>query len=155
MNLVRSPEERDLAEELRRRGGRVTPQRLVLARAVRERARHVTAEELLAEVGERLPGLSLPTVYATLELFEGLGLVRRLAVTSGPTTWDTRADEHHHAVCGRCGAVSDLDAPAGAEAALKAARARGFAPERVELAVHGTCAECAARGAGAATGRPT
>jgi Fe2+ or Zn2+ uptake regulation protein len=143
MSAVRSAEERDLAEALRRRGGRVTPQRLVLARAVRERARHVTAEELLEEVGERLPGLSLPTVYATLELFEDLGIVRRVAVPAGPSTWDTRPDAHHHVVCRRCGAVRDLDAPAGAQAALAAARAQGFAPERAELVVTGVCSECA------------
>ena len=90
MTTVRDAEEHDLAQALRRRGGRVTPQRLLLARAVRERPRHVTAEGLLDEVGDQLPGLSLPTVYATLELFEELGLVRRVAVGGGPTTWDTR-----------------------------------------------------------------
>ncbi len=122
----------------------MTPQRLLLARAVRERARHVTAEGLLDEVGDRLPGLSLPTVYATLELFEELGLVRRVAAGGAPTTWDTRPDDHHHLICRTCGAVSDLDAPAGAGAALAAARAQGFVPDHVELLVSGTCAACAA-----------
>lgn len=143
MSTVRSTEDQDLARALRRRGGRVTPQRVLLARAVRERARHVTAEGLLDEVGERLPGLSLPTVYATLELFEELGLVSRVAAAAGPTTWDTRPEPHHHMACRRCGTVRDLDAPAGAGAALAAARARGFEAERVELVVVGTCSDCA------------
>src|SRR5262245_41917597 len=141
--VVSTPEERDLARRLRAQGGRVTPQRLVIARALRERPRHVTAEALLDEVGDRLPGLSLPTVYATLELLERLGEVRRVAVPGGPVAWDSRLDPHQHAVCRECGEVADLDAPVAGEPALAAARGAGFVPERAEVVVTGLCARCA------------
>jgi hypothetical protein len=68
----------ELAATLRHRGHRVTPQRLVIHDALRALDRHATAEEVLAAVSERLPNVSAPTVYATLELFEDLGLVRHL-----------------------------------------------------------------------------
>jgi Fe2+ or Zn2+ uptake regulation protein len=63
---------------LRRRGMRVTSPRLVIHRLVLERDRHVTAEEVRDAVAASLPGVSLPTVYATLELLEELGIVRRV-----------------------------------------------------------------------------
>ena len=62
--------EQELAAELRERGLRVTPQRLFIYRALIELDRHVSAEEVLAAVGESLPNVSLPTVYSTLDLFE-------------------------------------------------------------------------------------
>jgi Fe2+ or Zn2+ uptake regulation protein len=145
MNLLESAEDRELAALLRRRGGRVTPQRLVIARALRGRARHVTAEGLLRELGDHLPGLSLPTVYATLALFEKLGLVRRVAVPGEAIAYDTRLEPHGHAVCRSCGDVRDLDSPAAPAAALGAAAEQGYRPERAEVIVTGLCPLCAHR----------
>jgi Fe2+ or Zn2+ uptake regulation protein len=134
-----------LRDELRARGLRVTPQRLVLHRALAARPTHVNAEDLLSQVGDDLPGVSLQTVYSTLELFERLGLVRRVPGARGAATFDSRVDEHHHAVCERCGALVDLDVDAPLGAVLEAARAHGFAEAHAALTVTGTCASCAAR----------
>ena len=43
--------DRELTTLLRERGQRVTPQRLVIHRVLRERDQHVTADEVLAAVG--------------------------------------------------------------------------------------------------------
>jgi Fe2+ or Zn2+ uptake regulation protein len=131
-----------LSTALRERGQRVTPQRLAIARALRDLDRHVTAEHVFAEVSRRMPGVSLPTVYATLKLLEELGLVRRVAGASGSVRYDPRTDEHHHLVCRRCGAVVDVDAPVDSDALLAAARATGFAPDRSQVVVSGLCAAC-------------
>lgn len=131
-----------LVTALRARGQRVTSQRLVLNRTLRETGRHVTAEQLRAAVTERLPGLSTPTVYATLELFEQLGTVRRIP-RPGADLWDPRLDRHHHLVCRSCGAVEDVDAGVDAAGALRAARRRGFRPEASQLTVRGLCSRCA------------
>ena len=56
---------------LRAGGHRVTSQRLVLYRVLGELGRHAHADEIARASSERLPGLSLPTVYATLEELEG------------------------------------------------------------------------------------
>ena len=133
-----------LEEALRERGLRVTPQRVLIHRAVRELDRHVTADEVLAAVSERLPNASLPTVYSTLELLEELGMVRRLAARSGAALYDPRTDEHQHVVCRSCGRVEDLDVPVNSIRALRAARRRGFEPSDAELVVSGLCGDCAA-----------
>jgi Fe2+ or Zn2+ uptake regulation protein len=120
---------------------RVTPQRVVLHRALRELGRHVTADELLDAVSDRLPNVSLPTIYATLELFEQLGMVRRVQ-RAGTSLFDPRTDVHHHLICTVCGSVEDLDAALDTSELERAADSRGFGRERVEAVVHGRCAAC-------------
>src|SRR4051794_31050579 len=134
--------DRELIELLHQRGQRVTPQRLVLNRILRGTDRHVTAEDVLREAGGRLPGVSLPTVYSTLELFEELGLVRRVATEAGPALFDSRTDEHQHVVCRCCGRVQDLEAAVDDGRARRAARAAGFRPEHTDVVLVGLCADC-------------
>jgi Fe2+ or Zn2+ uptake regulation protein len=132
-----------LEHELHERGLRVTPQRVLMHRALRELDRHVTAEELLDEVSKHLPNASLPTVYATLELFEELGIVHRVPTSGGPVLYDPRTHAHHHLQCRRCGRVEDLDTPVDTAPVLRAARRRGFRPDGAELVLSGLCARCA------------
>jgi Fe2+ or Zn2+ uptake regulation protein len=133
----------DLVTALRDRGMRVTPQRVLLHRALLELDRHVTADELLVAVGDRLPNVALPTIYATLELLEELGMVRRVQ-RAGTTLYDPRTDAHHHLVCTACGSIEDLDSKLDTAALERAAGRSGFAAERVEAVVHGRCAACRA-----------
>jgi Fe2+ or Zn2+ uptake regulation protein len=133
-----------LATALRERGQRVTPQRLAIARVLSDLARHVTAERVHAEVSARMPGVSLPTVYATLDLLEELGLARRVATDGGAVVYDPRTDEHHHLVCRNCGAIMDVDAPVDTAGVREAARATGFVPDASQVVLRGLCAECAA-----------
>jgi Fe2+ or Zn2+ uptake regulation protein len=135
--------DRRLVQELRARGMRVTSQRLLIHRTLHARARHMTAEQVLAAVSRKLPGVSLPTVYATLELLEELGLARRLATGSGPVLFDPRVEPHAHTVCRRCGAAADLESAPAPARALAAARRSGFAPDHAQLVIWGLCERCA------------
>jgi Fe2+ or Zn2+ uptake regulation protein len=134
-----------LETALRAGGHRVTSQRLVLHRVLTELGRHANAEEIARASAERLPGLSLPTVYATLELFEGLGLVRRVDVGGPAALFDPRTEPHAHFACRTCGAVTDLDAAIDAGPAESAARADGAEPDHVDVVVRGVCRACRAR----------
>lgn len=136
-----------LAEALRERGQRVTPQRLVVARLLEEYGEHVTAETLHRRVSERMPGVSLPTVYATLELLEDLGLLRRLLTESGAVIYDPKISDHHHLVCSGCGAIIDIDAPVDDSALLQAARRSGFVPAGAQVVVRGLCPGCQSKAA--------
>lgn len=133
-----------VGEALRARGHRVTPQRLAIAAVVRDLGRHATAEQVSTALAERMPGVSLPTVYATLELLEEMGLVRRVATGGGTAVYDPRADEHHHLVCRACGAIHDVDGTVDPGELLRAARGAGFAPDEAQVVVLGLCADCRA-----------
>ena len=135
--------DQQLQQTLRDRGRRVTAQRILIHRAIGELGRHASAEQVLERVSARLPNTSLPTVYATLELFEELGVVRRVPSAVGPALWDPRTDAHQHTVCRRCGAVEDLDVGVDTERLLRVARSRGFSASAAELVLSGLCARCA------------
>jgi Fe2+ or Zn2+ uptake regulation protein len=132
-----------LTQALHARGMRVTPQRLLIHEALQRLDRHATAEQVRDAVSGRLPGVSLPTVYATLDLLEDLGLVRRLRPGSGAALYDPRTVPHQHAVCRSCGAVQDIEAHVDATGAVAAARRAGFQPDGAETVVNGLCASCA------------
>jgi Fe2+ or Zn2+ uptake regulation protein len=135
--------ELEFRQVLHDRGRRVTPQRILIHRAIGDLARHASAEEVLERVSERLPNAALPTVYAALELFAELGLVRRVSAGLGPTLWDPRTDDHQHTVCRNCGTVEDLEVAVDGERLLRAARRRGFRADSAELVVSGLCRRCA------------
>jgi Fe2+ or Zn2+ uptake regulation protein len=144
--VAADPSEARLVAALRDRGQRVTSQRLIIHRLLRELDRHVTAEEVLRRATEQLPGMSLPTVYATLDLLAELGVARRVSV-GGPVLYDPRTEDHAHLRCRSCGRVEDLALTLDAAPALRAARAAGFEAEAAELVVEGRCAACAAAAA--------
>jgi Fe2+ or Zn2+ uptake regulation protein len=141
---MRTTTDERLSATLRDAGHRVTSQRLVLYRVLEELGRHASAEEIARVSSERLPGLSLPTVYATLELFESLGLARRVDAGGPAALFDPRTDPHAHFACRRCGTVSDLDAAVDSSAAERVARATGAEPDHVEVLLRGLCADCRA-----------
>jgi Fe2+ or Zn2+ uptake regulation protein len=134
----------DLTALLHDRGQRATPQRLVILRELRRRAHHATAEQIGTAVRGELPGTSIPTVYATLDLLVELGLARRVDAGSGPTLYDARTEPHQHMVCRRCGRVEDLDGEVETDELLGAAARAGFAPRSVELVISGLCRDCVA-----------
>jgi Fe2+ or Zn2+ uptake regulation protein len=133
----------DLRSALRAAGLRVTSQRLVLLRTLHELDRHVSAEGLLAAAAERLPGLSLPTVYATLDLLVRLGLVRRIDGASGAALYDAGRLVHEHLVCRECGNVVDVPGSADLRALRQAAEGAGMAVDGAEVTLSGLCAACA------------
>lgn len=132
----------DLREALAAAGLRVTSQRLVLLRTLRELDRHVTAEELATAAADRLPGLSMPTVYATLDLLERLGLVRRVTGARGAALYDAGTTAHEHLVCRSCGAVVDVPGGADLHALRAAAERAGMRVDGAEVVLQGTCARC-------------
>ena len=94
-----------------------------------------------------MPGVSLPTVYAALELLADLGLAARVQAGRA-VRFDPRTEPHHHLVCTECGAVTDLDADVELGPALERARAMGAQAAGAEVIVRGLCAACAGDGAG-------
>jgi Fe2+ or Zn2+ uptake regulation protein len=143
MSAITEVDER-LVSQLRERGMRVTPQRIMIHRELCGQSQHMTADQVLARVSDVLPGTSLPTVYSTLELLEALGLVRRVGTGNGAVVFDSRVEPHAHTVCRRCGAMADLEGTAAPDDALSRAGATGFVPDHAQLVVWGLCPDCAA-----------
>lgn len=99
----------DTIERLKAAGLRPTHQRLALARLLFGAGhRHLTAEQLHAEVmGARLR-VSLATVYNTLHQFTEAGLLREVVVEPGRSYFDTNVSDHHHFFFEGSGELEDI-----------------------------------------------
>ena len=70
---------------------------------------HPTADEVYAMAKERLPRISLATVYRNLDRMADDGEILRLSMPGRKMRFDARTEEHCHLRCERCGAVIDLE----------------------------------------------
>lgn len=131
--------------QLRRLGVRVTPQRLLVLEALAASGRHMTADALLQWAAQRYPALNLATVYRTLDLLVAHGLVAQTDLGSGVSYFELVGESpHHHLVCERCGAVSDLDAELLAALQQRLLDKYGFQANLRHVALFGTCKGCQA-----------
>ncbi len=86
-----------IVEKLRGAGLRPTRQRLALARLLFSgKDRHVSAEGLYAEASDAGAGVSLATVYNTLNQFTQAGLLREVAIEGARSYFDTNISNHIH-----------------------------------------------------------
>jgi Fe2+ or Zn2+ uptake regulation protein len=135
----------DLADAFRSSGRKLTPQRQRIFEVLYEHRTHPTAEAVHAAVVADMPSVSLRTVYATLHELAEMGELVQLDLGTGAARFDANVADHHHLVCDRCGAVTDihLDVPAFDNAAERAA---GFSVEATQIVLRGRCASCGTGG---------
>ena len=136
----------DLRSRLRDSGYRLTPQRELILAAV-EKLGHATPDEVLAEVREHSSAVNASTVYRTLEVLEGLGLVRHAHLSDRAPTYHSVSDhEHFHLVCRNCHTVISVG-PDVLKPLLDTLHAdHGFKVDVGHLTVFGTCKDCGSGG---------
>jgi Fur family ferric uptake transcriptional regulator len=132
-----------LRETLRRRGMRMTPQRQFVLEALQELT-HATPEQICQHVQRNTPTVNITTIYRTLELLEGLGLVRHTHLGHGAPTYSLHEHEHVHLVCHVCGRVDEAPRELMDELAGTLRTKNGFVLDASHLALSGTCGQCSA-----------
>ncbi|OJF09986.1 Fur family nickel uptake regulator [Couchioplanes caeruleus] len=134
-----------LAEMLRERGLRLTPQRQLILEAVHELG-HATPEQIHQAVRERAAGVNITTVYRTLELLEELGLVNHTHLSHGsPTYHRAGEDQHVHLVCRTCGSVGEVDPAIMEPVTVRLRDERNFRVDVGHVSLFGVCGDCKER----------
>lgn len=90
-------------------GLRSSKQRQVILEELRKVKTHPTADEIYDMVRQRLPRVSLGTVYRNLELLSKAGMIMTLEYGSGRMRFDGTPQNHYHVRCVDCGRVDDVD----------------------------------------------
>jgi len=128
---------------LRRAGLRVTGPRLAILTAVQGEGQHQDVEEIADTVRKQLGTLSTQAVYDNLHILVEAGLVRRIQPSGHPARYEARVgDNHHHIVCRRCGATSDVDCAVGEAPCLEPSSNHGFVVQEAEIVFWGLCPRC-------------
>lgn len=126
----------------REAGLKLTHQRLEIFRELAGTEEHPDAETVFRAVQQRMPTVSLDTVYRTLWMLHDLGLVTTLGPQRYGARFDANLDRHHHFSCVRCGLVRDFESAEldGLRVPESIKRLGSVVEAHVE--VRGLCATC-------------
>jgi Fur family transcriptional regulator, ferric uptake regulator len=135
-----------VGSRLREQGMRWTPQRRLLLRVLEQTDGHVTATELIERCRAEDPETTPSTVYRTLDVLEGLGLVRHAHGIDGREEYHVLPErEHGHLRCTACGGSWEIEADEAAALVASLHSERGFEVDLSHLTVVGRCGECRTR----------
>jgi Fur family ferric uptake transcriptional regulator len=136
-------EEERIHRLIRSAGGRLTMPTRLLVTILAETDRHLTADDLIAEVERQAPGITPSTVYRVLQRLDELEIVEHVHSGAGPDFYHLREHGHAHLVCTVCGTIIDVPDAAFADLFRSSRRAYDFTIEPRHSAVLGRCASCA------------
>lgn len=135
--------ESETGELLRRAGHKMTPQRLMIVRALRHSDGHLTAAQIVDSVGGEYPMVDVSTVYRTLDVLKRMRLATETDMGSGDAVFEWAPEEpHHHLICSNCGHVAELGHDYFDEFARRLVNELSFAPDLHHFAIFGTCKAC-------------
>ncbi|MEA3460214.1 MAG: Fur family transcriptional regulator [Chloroflexota bacterium] len=134
---------------LRRAKRRVTPQRMLILETMREAGGHLDADEIYHLARQKMPRLSLSTVYRTLNMLKEAGLVDELHLGEEHHHYELRGERgHHHLICQGCGKVVEFECPFSRQLIRDLSEDYDFEITDMHLDVIGYCAECRRKRAG-------
>lgn len=92
-------------------GIKSTLPRTVIYQTLLKSHSHPTAEELYAGISKKYPGVSLATVYKTLDMLVKNSLANKVVTDEDRVRYDARTDQHIHLYCEKTGKIQDYDDP--------------------------------------------
>lgn len=134
----------EVIEKFQEQGYKITPQRREIFEIVVHNKSHPKAEDIYHALKERMPDVSLATVYNTLKTLKDLGLIQVIgAIGDDSVHYDPTTRPHDHFYCLCCNRILDVeeskDYPGYSERIIP-----GFKIVRQQVTYYGYCPECLA-----------
>lgn len=127
---------------LRQGGLKTTSQRLaVIDVLIEKRLLHPGPTLIYREARKKNKGLSLSTVYATLDALSRLGVIKALRFDRAENRYEADPEEHVNLICGQCGGITDYRPPVAANREDVTDKT-GFTITDGRLEYYGYCREC-------------
>jgi Fur family transcriptional regulator, ferric uptake regulator len=128
---------------LKERSLKSTGQRDDIARVFFAMERHVSAEELYAEVKRINPHVGYATIYRTLRLLKECELLYERHFDEGQARYEAVGKRHHdHFICERCGRIIEFENAAIERMQNAVARELGATLTRHKMELYGICRDC-------------
>ena len=124
----------------------ITAQRLAIADIILGSANHLSAEDIMLELGARGASVGTATVYRTLEVLLRSGLVVERDFGEGFKRFEAAGDipHHEHLLCSLCGRVTEFRDERLERMTMLIAEQHGYTRQGHRLVISGICAECRA-----------
>jgi len=127
---------------LKKKGLKLTPQRLLITDIIRDARGHITATEIIAHVRAQMPGVNKSTIYRTLDILEGAGCVYKTERGNEFIYHHDHEAHHHHLQCTRCGKTISCDEDIFSPVQKSLMKKYGFQADFKHLIVNGLCEDC-------------
>lgn len=122
----------------------MTPQRLLIVRALRHARGHMSAAQIAEIVHESYPHIDVSTVYRTLDVLKRMRLATSTDMGQGDVLFEWAPERpHHHLVCTSCEQVQQVDHAHFEELEARVQSQYGFIPNFDHFAIFGLCRDCA------------
>ena len=133
----------ELTASLRKRGYRLTPQRVALLRLLAESRGHPSAHHLFEQLHRQFPTTSPATVYKTLALLKEMGEVLELGFSDDDNRYDgSKPYPHPHLICVRCRKIVDAEVRLARDLVGQVAQGSGYQIVSHRLEFYGVCPDC-------------
>ncbi len=126
----------------RERGVSLTIQRRNVLEALLDGKAHPTADELFADVENRIPGISRTTVYRVLDTLVELGVIGKVYQPGEAAFFDVNTHAHHHAACVLCNKIVDLEGALPNAPIPPDLKPHGFEITESHVFFRGICRDC-------------
>lgn len=133
---------RALRQALGDEGRHLTEQRAAVFGYLSSVDHHPTADEVFMAVREKLPKISLATVYKNLEALVACAAASKLTYGDAAARYEARRDHHYHTRCLKCGSLADLEPAASEQLIALLKPPRGFKVEDYRIELLGVCRNC-------------
>lgn len=141
-NKIKEEKLEKLACFCKKRGQRLTKQRELILEALMGTTSHPSAEMVLELVKNKIPNISLDTIYRTLAFLEKSELIFRIDHQLPKARFDADKREHHHFICQNCNEVYDVFVDKNDTIKLPS-NAKNFGiVKNVNLQITGICNNC-------------
>ncbi len=121
---------------------RMTHQREIILEELKKSSNHPTADELYERVKERLPRISLATVYRNLEILSQAGLIKKMAISGRQKRFDWNTHDHNHIYCIQCHRVENIDKVTDNDHLLIPDSDKGYIISGHRIEFFGLCPHC-------------
>lgn len=136
-------EKLNVIEALRKAGLRATPQRIAICELLTESHSHPTATDIYVELKEQFPSLSLATIYNTLDVLVGIGLVNALgSIGDDKVHFDADVSPHINLACLKCHKIVDATSNFINQLNDEINKNSGFELFGSRILYYGHCPEC-------------
>ena len=155
MSNLRTQALDDFRRRCKEQGLAFTFQRQVIYEAVVDSREHPTPELIYEQVRQRIPSISLGTIYKNVKTFLDSGVLKEVTLHHGSLRLESNMTPHHHLVCSSCKAIFDIEESAVEPVRLPKTRLpAGFSIKQCRVEFVGLCKTCqTARGKTSKPGR--
>ncbi len=121
---------------------RLTMQKKEILEFLRNTKIHPSSEQVYEAVKEKMPMISLATVYRNLNQMADNGIIEKISDESvKEMRFDGNPEKHQHFICEKCNKIIDIEIPNESKIIPKI-KNRKFSVKKIRINLIGTCTDC-------------